>query len=137
MEAYADQVGSTTEEPQEGPQFRRTSSSLIFALEYCRRKEIDPITMAPVVTLIRTVTTRSFQSMPLPVPGLPQWSSKPNWIRSAVSTSGHGSRNMVEQVYSHLGQVHQRSEVVEFRIEQHRERLGNRLVLVESGGVGE
>ena len=34
---------------------------------------------------------------------------------------------MVRRVYSHLGQVRHRSEVVEFRIEQHLERLGNRL----------
>ncbi len=40
---------------------------------------------------------------------------------------GHGSTAMVEQVYSHLGQVRHRSEVVEFRIEQHEATLGERL----------
>jgi hypothetical protein len=34
---------------------------------------------------------------------------------------------MVEQVYSHLGQGRHRSEVIEYRVEQHREVLGDRL----------
>jgi hypothetical protein len=40
---------------------------------------------------------------------------------------GHGGTSMVERVYSHLGQVRHRSDVVEYRIEQHREALGDRL----------
>jgi hypothetical protein len=40
---------------------------------------------------------------------------------------GHGSEEMVRRVYSHLGDVRHRSEVVEYRIEQHLERLGDRL----------
>jgi integrase len=40
---------------------------------------------------------------------------------------GHGGRAMVERVYGHLGQVRHRSEVVEFRVEQHRDVLGERL----------
>ena len=40
---------------------------------------------------------------------------------------GHGSRDMVERVYSHLGTVRHRSEVVEYRIEQHEEVLHDRL----------
>ncbi len=40
---------------------------------------------------------------------------------------GHGSTDMVEKVYSHLGTVRHRSEEVEFRIEQHFEVLGQRL----------
>jgi Phage integrase family len=40
---------------------------------------------------------------------------------------GHGSEDMVRRVYSHLGEVRHRSEVVEFRVEQHLERLGDRL----------
>jgi integrase len=32
---------------------------------------------------------------------------------------GHGSGAMVEAVYSHLGVIRHRSEVVEYRIEQH------------------
>ena len=40
---------------------------------------------------------------------------------------GHGSEEMVRRVYSHLGDVRHRSEVVEYRVEQHLERLGDRL----------
>jgi integrase len=45
---------------------------------------------------------------------------------------GHGSRTMVEMVYSHLGTIRHRTEVVEFRVEQHAERLGERLVEMRS-----
>ena len=41
---------------------------------------------------------------------------------------GHGSEEMVRRVYSHLGTVRHRSEVVEFRVEQHFERLGEQLI---------
>jgi integrase len=40
---------------------------------------------------------------------------------------GHGSRDMVERVYSHLGTVRHRSETVEYRVEQHAEVLHDRL----------
>jgi hypothetical protein len=40
---------------------------------------------------------------------------------------GHGSEEMVRRVYSHLGSVRHRSEVVEYRVEQHFERLGDQL----------
>ena len=40
---------------------------------------------------------------------------------------GHGSEDMVRRVYSHSGAVRHRSEVVEFRVEQHFERLGDQL----------
>jgi integrase len=40
---------------------------------------------------------------------------------------GHGSEDMVRRVYAHLGDVRHRAEVVEFRVEQHVERLGDRL----------
>ena len=36
---------------------------------------------------------------------------------------GHGGRSLVDRVYGHLGDVRHRSEMVEFRVEQHRERL--------------
>jgi integrase len=50
---------------------------------------------------------------------------------------GHGSQDMVEQVYSHLGQVRHRSEVVEYRIEQHIEQLADRLsALRRKHGLG-
>jgi integrase len=41
---------------------------------------------------------------------------------------GHGSEEMVRRVYSHLGTVRHRAEVVEFRVEQHYERLGDQLI---------
>jgi integrase len=41
---------------------------------------------------------------------------------------GHGSEDMVRRVYAHLGTVRHRSEVVEYRVEQHYERLGDQLV---------
>lgn len=34
---------------------------------------------------------------------------------------GHGSAEMVEKVYGHLGEVRHRAEVVEHRVEQHQE----------------
>lgn len=40
---------------------------------------------------------------------------------------GHGSKDMVERVYGHLGAVRYRAEVVEYRVEQHAERLAERL----------
>ncbi len=40
---------------------------------------------------------------------------------------GHGSEDMVRRVYSHPGTVRHRAEVVEFRFEQHFERLGDQL----------
>ncbi|MEZ0334927.1 MAG: tyrosine-type recombinase/integrase, partial [Gemmatimonadales bacterium] len=40
---------------------------------------------------------------------------------------GHGSEDLVRRVYSHLGTVRHRSEVVEYRVEQHFERLGDQL----------
>ena len=40
---------------------------------------------------------------------------------------GHGSEEMVRRVYSHLGDVRHRSDVVEYRVEQHLDRLGDRV----------
>ncbi len=41
---------------------------------------------------------------------------------------GHGSEDMVRRVYAHLGTVRHRSEVLEYRVEQHFDRLGDQLV---------
>ncbi|MEE8550049.1 MAG: tyrosine-type recombinase/integrase [Gemmatimonadota bacterium] len=46
---------------------------------------------------------------------------------------GHASTAMVERVYSHLGDVRHRSEVVEYRVEQHEDKLGDRLTAILSG----
>jgi len=43
---------------------------------------------------------------------------------------GHSSTDMIEEVYGHLGQVRHRSEVVEYRAEQHAAMLGDRLTAV-------
>jgi integrase len=40
---------------------------------------------------------------------------------------GHSSLAMVDRVYAHLGEVRHRSETVEYRFEQHSERLAPRL----------
>jgi integrase len=40
---------------------------------------------------------------------------------------GHTSPAMVQRVYSHLGTVRHRSEVVEYRVEQHASLLAERL----------
>jgi integrase len=39
---------------------------------------------------------------------------------------GHGGLSLVNKVYGHLGEVRHRSEVVEFEVSQHAERLGER-----------
>jgi len=46
---------------------------------------------------------------------------------------GHGGTQLVDRVYGHLGQVRHRSEVVEYRVEQHAEELGERLVALRVG----
>lgn len=35
---------------------------------------------------------------------------------------------LVKRIYGHLGEVRRRSEVVEYRVEQHEERLRDRLM---------
>ncbi|HEV8178342.1 MAG TPA: hypothetical protein VGP44_11735 [Gemmatimonadales bacterium] len=45
---------------------------------------------------------------------------------------GHQSEEMVKRVYAHLGNVRHRAEVVEFRVEQHRGVLHDKLVFLES-----
>ena len=41
---------------------------------------------------------------------------------------GHGSGKMLESVYGRLGEVRHRSDVVEYRFEQHFERRGDGVV---------
>ena len=40
---------------------------------------------------------------------------------------GHGGQSMVDRVYGHLGEIRHRSEVVEYRVSQHRDRLADRI----------
>ena len=49
---------------------------------------------------------------------------------------GHGGDSLVKRVYGHLGQVRHRSEVVEYRAEQHRAKLGDRLAALDRGASG-
>lgn len=46
---------------------------------------------------------------------------------------GHGGRSLVDRVYGHLGDVRHRSEVVEYRVDQHSEELGERLTALRVG----
>lgn len=45
---------------------------------------------------------------------------------------GHGGTELVRRVYGHLGTIRHRSEVVEYRVEQHRKVLGERLAALQS-----
>jgi len=54
-------------------------------------------------------------------------------VYTVAKELGHGGEAMVRRVYGHLGTVHHRSEVVEYRVEQHVERLRERL---EASGLG-
>ena len=49
---------------------------------------------------------------------------------------GHGSETMLRERYAHLGQIRYRGEHVEFRIEQHRETLAERLEALGRPGLG-
>jgi integrase len=40
---------------------------------------------------------------------------------------GHGSADMIREVYGHLGSTRHRAEVVEYRVEQHGDALRDRL----------
>jgi len=43
---------------------------------------------------------------------------------------GHGGDALVKRVYGHLGEVRHRADVVEYRVEQHTAKLGDRLAKV-------
>jgi hypothetical protein len=45
---------------------------------------------------------------------------------------GHGGPDLVRRIYGHLGDVRHRAEVVEYRVEQHRSILGDRLAALAS-----
>ncbi len=48
---------------------------------------------------------------------------------------GHGGFSLVRRVYGHLGQVRHRAEVVEFRVEQHADALGERLMVLRAASA--
>ena len=47
---------------------------------------------------------------------------------------GHGGDSLVKRIYGHLGEIRQRSEVMEYRVEHHRELLGDRLTVLSRSG---
>ena len=49
---------------------------------------------------------------------------------------GHSSPSMVRQIYGQLGQIRHRSEAVEYRVEQHEETLGDRLMALRERVAG-
>jgi integrase len=49
---------------------------------------------------------------------------------------GHGGEAMVRKVYGHLGQVRHRAEMVEYRVEQHRAKLEDRLRALSGADFG-
>lgn len=49
---------------------------------------------------------------------------------------GHGRYALVKRVYGHLGEVRHRAEVVEYRVEQHAAKLGDRLAKVAASETG-
>src|SRR6266852_6137748 len=57
-------------------------------------------------------------------------------VYTVAREMGHGGEAMVRKVYGHLGQVRQRSAVVEYRAEAHATKLGVRLEALRSGGLG-
>lgn len=46
---------------------------------------------------------------------------------------GHGGLRLVERIYGHLGDVRHRADVVEYRIEQHVDALGEKLATLRAG----
>jgi len=55
-------------------------------------------------------------------------------IYTVAQELGHGSEAMIRRVYGHLGHMRHRVEVVEYRVEQHQERLLGRLDWLEAAG---
>ena len=53
---------------------------------------------------------------------LQSWTVVLRWRKiTVVREQGHGSPAMVRRIYGHLGTVRHRAEVIEFRVEQHKE----------------
>ncbi|MEX2157633.1 MAG: hypothetical protein WD773_12440 [Gemmatimonadales bacterium] len=50
---------------------------------------------------------------------------------------GHGGDALVRRVYGHLGAVRHRSRAVEYRIEQHRKALRERLARLRAGALAD
>jgi integrase len=48
-------------------------------------------------------------------------------VFTVAKEMGHGGEAMVRKVYGHLGTVRHRADVVEYRVEQHKAKLGDRV----------
>jgi integrase len=57
-------------------------------------------------------------------------------VFTVANELGHGGEAMVRKVYGHLGQVRHRAPVVEYRVQQHRTKLGDRLRGLRAGAFG-
>ena len=53
-------------------------------------------------------------------------------VYTVAKELGHGGDALVKRVYGHLGEVRHRADVVEYRVKQHKARLGARLRLLRS-----
>ena len=51
-------------------------------------------------------------------------SGAPVAVYTVSKEMGHASTRLVEEVYGHLGEIRHRSEVVEYRVKQHKAKLG-------------
>jgi integrase len=56
-------------------------------------------------------------------------------VYTVAKELGHGGEAMVRAVYGHLGQVRHRAAAVEFRVEQHAAKLGDRLRALRESSV--
>jgi len=57
-------------------------------------------------------------------------------VYTVAKEMGHGGESMVRRVYGHLGEVRQRSEVVEYRVELYVAKLGERLAALQARSFG-
>ena len=55
----------------------------------------------------------------------------PPW--AVAKEMGHGGRDLVDRVYGHLGETRHRSEVMEYRADQHEDYIQGRLEAVRAG----
>lgn len=56
-------------------------------------------------------------------------------VYTVAKELGHGGETMIRRVYGHLGATRHRARVVEYRVEQHEQKLKDRLNALRSGTV--
>src|SRR2546426_776466 len=69
----------------------------------------------------------------VPLSGVTCTEGAPVSVYTVAKELGHGGESMVRRVYGHLGQVRRRAEVVEYRVQQHVAKLGERLAALKLG----